>query len=105
VQRPPHLALGQRGIGVAGALTGGVDLPGDDCIERRVVTLGAGEIEVEQFEAANPAIADLEGQLSGGAKGAHVHLASSHVVTCLAYQRFAADANRARARHLDTDRR
>jgi hypothetical protein len=47
VQRPPHLALGQRGIGVAGALTGGVDLPGDNCIERRVVTLGAGEIEVE----------------------------------------------------------
>jgi hypothetical protein len=66
------------GIGVvAGALAGGVDLPGDDRIERRVIALGAGEIEVEQFEAADAAVADLEGKLSGGAKGAHVHLVSS----------------------------
>jgi hypothetical protein len=56
VQRPPHFVLGERGIGVAGALAGGVDLPGDDCDERRVVALGAGDIEVQQFEATDTRI-------------------------------------------------
>jgi hypothetical protein len=59
------------------------------------MALGAGEMEVEQFEAADTAVADVDGQPSGGVKGAHIHLASSHAVTSLAYQRFKADANRA----------
>ncbi len=95
MQRSPHLAFGQRGVGVAGALAGGIDLPGDDCIERRVIAFGAGEVEIEQFEAADAAVTDLDGQLSGGTKGVRVHLASSPSRKMPAYQRFGADANRA----------
>jgi hypothetical protein len=61
VQRPPRLALDQRGVGIAGALAGDVDLPGDDCIERRVTAFGAGEVEIEQFKTTDAAVADLDG--------------------------------------------
>jgi hypothetical protein len=40
------------------------------------MALGAGEEEVEQLEAANAAVANLDGQLGGGTKGVRVHLAS-----------------------------
>ena len=63
-------------VSSAGALAGGVDLPGYDCVERRVVALGAGDKVIEQLHTSDAAVADLAGKLRRGGKGAVVHIAS-----------------------------
>jgi hypothetical protein len=59
VQWSPALAAGEGGIGGEGALASGVNLPSDDRIEGRVMPLGAGEVEVEQFDTPHAPVADL----------------------------------------------
>ena len=59
MQWSPALAAGEGGIGGAGALASGVNLPSDDRIKRRVMPLGASEVEVEQFDAPDAPVADL----------------------------------------------
>src|SRR4051794_11243823 len=75
-----RLAARQRGIGGAGAFAGPVDLPGDDRVECRVVSLGARHKEVEELDATNAPVADLAGNAGCRGKGALIHVSSLPIV-------------------------
>ena len=76
VERAPHLALGERAIGGAGALSRGRNVGRDDGIECRIVFLDPIEIVVEQLETADLAPADHGGQPSGRSKSDIDHVVS-----------------------------
>ena len=59
VQRSPTLATRKGGIGGAGAFSRLVDLPDDDCVQRRIMPFRARQVEVEQFDAADVPIANF----------------------------------------------
>ena len=52
MQGAPHLPLAKRGVGGAGALARGLDAGDHDRVDPGIVSRHAGEIEVEQLEAA-----------------------------------------------------
>jgi len=80
MQRPPYLAARQRGIGGASAFAGRVDLPGDDRVECRVVSLGARHKEVEELDATNAPVADLASKAGCRGNGALIHVSSLPIV-------------------------
>src|SRR5262249_28234254 len=55
----PQLAPREGSIGGAGASSRLVDLPDDDCVQRRIMPFRARQVEVKQFDAADVSVANF----------------------------------------------
>ena len=69
MQRPPQLAAVERGIGRLGALQGALGIEHDHGIDRRVQSLDAPQVVLQQFHRAQFAAAQAARQFGGGLKG------------------------------------
>ena len=69
VQRPPYLAPRQRPVGRTRAGARALEVANDDGIQGTVVLFDPGQVEVQQLQAADLFLADVGGELLGGAEG------------------------------------
>ena len=59
MQRSPALAASQRSVSGAGAFARLIDLPDDNCVQRRIMPFRARQIIVEQLGAAYAPVANF----------------------------------------------
>src|SRR6266702_1730431 len=79
MQRAPHFALGERGVGRLGPSSRSRDIHHNDSIDARIMLLDARQIEVEQFLRPDLLRSDQRRKLRGRTKSQafhHAHPAS-----------------------------